>query len=116
MGAVIFNVILIIFSLFHILPAVQSPWAHKLKSLLCNTNRCPKVLDLITHHENAYQATLDFIEQPPKDIEIIQVYPEQVLASSLVGSSQESLNNDYDVGFKAGLNFLTRYENNYAPS
>ncbi|CCK74982.1 MAG: patatin family protein [Oleispira antarctica] len=96
--------------------AVQSPWAHKLKSLLCNTNRCPKVLDLITHHENAYQATLDFIEQPPKDIEIIQIYPEQVLASSLVGSSQESLNNDYDVGFKAGLNFLTRYENNYAPS
>ena len=96
--------------------AVQSPWAHKLKSLLCNTNRCPKVLDLITHHENAYQATLDFIEQPPKDIEIIQIYPEQVLASSLVGSSQESLNNDYDVGFKAGLNFLTRYENNYAHS
>lgn len=93
--------------------AVQSPWAHKLKSLLCNTNRCPKVLDLITHHENAYQATLDFIEQPPKDIEILQIYPEQVLASSLVGSSQESLNNDYDVGFKAGLNFLTRYENRY---
>jgi predicted patatin/cPLA2 family phospholipase len=93
--------------------AVQSPWAHKLKSLFCNANRCPKVLDLITHHENAYQATLNFIARPPKGIEIIQIFPEQLLASSLVGSSHESLNQDYDLGFKAGLNFLSRYENSY---
>ena len=94
--------------------AVQSPWAHKLKSLLCNANRCPKVLDLITHHENAYQATLHFIEKPPKDVEIVQIYPEKTLASRLVGSSDNSLNHDYDLGFQAGLVFLARYENNYA--
>jgi len=92
---------------------VQSPWAHKLKSMLCNANRCPKVLDLITHHENAYQKTLEFIEQPPKGIEIVQIYPEQALASSLVGSSDESLNNDYDLGIRAGLGFLKRYERSY---
>jgi predicted patatin/cPLA2 family phospholipase len=93
---------------------VQSPWAHKLKSMLCSANRCPKVLDLITHHENAYQATLNFIEQPPKDVEIVQIYPEQVLASGLVGSSDESLNNDYELGFKAGLGFLKNYQADYS--
>jgi predicted patatin/cPLA2 family phospholipase len=92
---------------------VQSPWAHKLKSLLCNANRCPKVLDLITHHENVYQATLNFIDKPPKDVEIVQIYPEQALASRLVGSSDDSLNNDYTLGFQAGLGFLARYKNNY---
>jgi predicted patatin/cPLA2 family phospholipase len=93
--------------------AVQSPWAHKLKSLLCNANRCPKVLDLITHHENAYQATLNFINQPPQGIEIVQIYPEQLLASSLVGSSHQSLDHDYDLGFKAGLSFLEKNESRY---
>jgi predicted patatin/cPLA2 family phospholipase len=92
---------------------VQSPWAHKLKALLCNANHCPKVLDLITHHENAYQATLDFIDKPPKNVEIVQIHPEQALASRLVGSSDDSLNNDYTLGFQAGLKFLTRYKNNY---
>lgn len=85
----------------------HSPWAHKLKSWICNDNRCPKVLDLITHHENAYQKSLNFIENPPKGIEVIQIYPEQPLASGVVGSSDDSLNEDYDLGIKAGLGFLS---------
>jgi|TARA_B110001454_G_scaffold74144_2_gene71727 predicted patatin/cPLA2 family phospholipase len=92
---------------------IQSPWAHKLKTLFCNTNRCPKVLDLITRHENAYQATLDFIERPPKGLEIIQVYPKQALASRLVGSDLTSLDDDYALGIQAGLDFLMQHETRY---
>lgn len=92
---------------------IQSPWAHKLKTMFCNANRCPKVLDLITHHENAYQATLDFIERPPSDVEIIQIYPEQPLESKLVGSNSGSLENDYTLGFQAGLGFLKHNESRY---
>ena len=92
---------------------VQSPWVHKLKSMFCNANRCPKVLDLITHHENAYQATIDFIEQPPSDLEIVQIYPEQPLESKLVGSNLDSLETDYELGFKAGLKFLKHNESRY---
>ncbi len=87
--------------------AGKSPWAHKLKSWLCSANRCPKVLDLITHHENTYQKTLKFIENPPTGVEIIQVFPQQPLASGLVGSSDYSLNDDYELGIKAGLDFLS---------
>ena len=92
---------------------VQSPWAHKLKSWICSSTRCPKVLDLITHHENAYQKTLSFMANPPKDIEIIQVYPEQPLASGLVGSSDDALNDDYQLGIKAGSMFLNQYSKKY---
>ncbi len=90
---------------------VQSPWAHKLKSWICSSNRCPKLLDLITHHENAYQKTLRFLAKPPKDIEIIQVYPEQPLASALVGSSDDALIDDYQLGIKVGSIFLKQCSN-----
>jgi predicted patatin/cPLA2 family phospholipase len=92
---------------------IQSPWVHKLKTMFCNANRCPKVLDLITHHENADQATLDFIARPPSDVEIVQIYPEQPLESKLVGSNSGSLENDYALGFQAGLEFLKHNESRY---
>jgi predicted patatin/cPLA2 family phospholipase len=91
----------------------QSPWAHKLKSWLCTDNRCPKVLDLITHHESAYKKTLRFIEQPPEGIEIIQIFPEQPLASGLVGSSDSALNDDYQLGVNAGLAFIKQHSAAY---
>ena len=84
----------------------HSPWAHKLKSWVCSANRCPKVLDLITHHENAYQKNLSFMENPPKGVEVIQIYPKQPLASGLVGSSDNALDDDYELGITAGLHFL----------
>lgn len=92
---------------------VQSPWVHKLKSMFCSANRCPKVLELITHHENAYEATLNFIKRPPSDVEIVQIFPEQPLESKLVGSKPDSLEHDYSLGFQAGLGFLQRHESGY---
>lgn len=92
---------------------VQSPWAHKLKSWLCTSNRCPKVLDLITHHENAYQKNLSFMAKPPPGLEVMQIFPDQPLASGLVGSSDSALNEDYQLGVKAGSLFLSQYENKF---
>ena len=67
------------------------------------------MIDLITHHEDAYQKTLNFIDNPPEDVEVIQVFPEKNLSSSLVGSSYESLNEDYTMGVNVGLAFLKQY-------
>lgn len=92
---------------------IQTPWAHKLKSVFCQTNRCPKALDLLTHHENAYQSTLDFIARPPKDVEIVQIFPKQALTSRLVGSSNQALATDYELGFQAGLSFLKNNETTF---
>ncbi len=88
--------------------AVKSPWAHKLKSWLCTNNRCPKALELLTHHENSYQRTIEFIANPPQGIDIIQIFPQQPLSSGLIGSRKESIHEDYRAGIKSGLEFLSK--------
>ncbi len=87
--------------------SVKSPWAHKLKSWVCNDDgRCPKVLDIITQHENAYDNALNFINAPPNDVNIIELSPPKPLLSKIMGSSEEALNVDYEMGFNVGLKFL----------
>lgn len=85
----------------------HSPWAHKLKSWVCSTHRCPKVLDIITGHETAYNEALDFIKTPPKDAVIIEIAPQDKLQSQLIGSSDEALAADYNMGYRLGKSFLT---------
>ena len=84
----------------------RSPWAHKLKSWVCSTQRCPKVLDIITGHENAYDEALDFIQAPPADAQIIEIAPQEKLHSQLIGSSEKALAADYQRGYEMGTAFL----------
>lgn len=86
--------------------SLVSPWAHKLKALFCSMHYCPKILDLITHHEDSYQRNLAFIQNPPADVEIQQLFPPQSLASSLVGSPRQALQQDYQQGLNSGRDFL----------
>ena len=88
---------------------VQSPWAHKLKSWVCSSQRCPKVLDIITGHENAYNKALDFIQSPPEDAQIIEIAPPKALASRILGSSDEALAADYNMGYEMGSQFLSSH-------
>ncbi|MDX2319343.1 MAG: patatin family protein [Moritella sp.] len=85
---------------------VRSPWAHKLKSWVCSSQRCPKVLDIITGHENSYNDAIDFIHTPPEDAHIIEIAPPQSLASRILGSSDEALTADYKMGYEMGTLFL----------
>ena len=84
----------------------HSSWAHKLKSWVCKTQTCPKVLDIITGHENAYKSALDFIGNPPKDVQIIEIAPPKKLASRVLGSRDEALKSDYQMGYEIGTRFL----------
>lgn len=86
---------------------VRSPWAHKLKSWVCSSQRCPKVLDIITGHENAYNEALDFIHTPPEDAQVIEIAPPQPLASRILGSDDAALTADYKMGYEMGLQFLS---------
>ncbi|TEW50222.1 patatin-like phospholipase family protein [Psychromonas algicola] len=85
---------------------IRSPWAHKLKSWVCPTKSCPKVLDIITGHENAYNEALNFMHKPPADVEIIEIAPPKKLASRLLGSTNQALDADYQMGFEIGTQFL----------
>ncbi|MCL6416647.1 patatin family protein [Aestuariirhabdus sp. Z084] len=85
---------------------VESPWAHKIKSWLCQGGRCPQIIDLITHHEERYARSLDFIHSPPADAEIIQIFPPSALRSNLVASSRQALQRDYEMGVDTGKTYL----------
>ncbi|MEG3767195.1 DUF6363 domain-containing protein, partial [Alteromonas sp. 14N.309.X.WAT.G.H12] len=84
----------------------QSPWLQKISAVMCSTGHCPKTIDYLLQHEQAYQKELAFIENPPEGVEIIQVFASEKLQSKLLGSSDEQLRNDYKLGRQAGQAFL----------
>jgi len=85
----------------------RSPWAHKLKSWVCTAQRCPKVLNIITVHENAYDEAVNFIQAPPADAQILEIAPPDKLESQLIGSSAAALAADYKMGYEMGAQFLS---------
>ncbi|GIU14726.1 patatin family protein [Shewanella sp. MBTL60-007] len=89
--------------------SANTPWVNRLKSWVCTSNQCPKALDFFIHHEYAYRDALRFIESPPDDLEIIQIFPEQNLKSKLIGSKKLALQSDYRLGKQAGAAFIEHY-------
>lgn len=86
----------------------QSAWVHKLKSWICVSGFCPKTIDYLVQHEQAYQDELAFIANPPEDVEIVQIFATENLQSKLLGSTDADLRHDYHVGLSAGKQFLTQ--------
>ncbi|GIU29555.1 patatin family protein [Shewanella schlegeliana] len=89
--------------------SANTPWVNRLKSWVCTSNQCPKALDFFIHHEYAYRDALRFIESPPDDLEIIQIFPEQNLKSKLIGSKKLALQSDYLQGKQAGVAFIKQH-------
>jgi predicted patatin/cPLA2 family phospholipase len=92
---------------------LHSAWAHKLKSWVCKTKTCPKMLDIITGHENAYNDAIQFIHTPPDDAQVIEIAPPKKLASRLLGSKDQALIEDYKMGYDMGLAFLASQSAQY---
>lgn len=86
----------------------QSAWVQKLRAFICVSGYCPKTIDYLMQHEQAYQEELEFIANPPDDVEIIQIFANEKLHSKLLGSSDNDLRYDHKLGLKAGLSFLTQ--------
>jgi predicted patatin/cPLA2 family phospholipase len=85
---------------------VQSAWVNKLRTFVCASGYCPKTIDYLLQHEQAYLDELKFIENPPEDVEIIQIFAESKLHSKLLGSTNSDLRNDYKLGIAAGNQYL----------
>lgn len=88
----------------------QSAWVHKLKSWICVSGYCPKTIDYLAQHEQAYQDELAFIANPPEDVEIIQIFANDILQSKLLGSTDAGLLHDYHTGLAAGKMFVQQQE------
>lgn len=84
----------------------ESAWVHKLKLWICASGYCPKTIDYLVQHEQAYQQELAFIDKPPEDLKIIQIFAKDNLQSKLLGSTDADLQHDYRAGIVAGNAFL----------
>ena len=84
----------------------QSTWILKLMSWLNESAYCPISIDYLNQYMAAYQQELNFIAKPPNDVEIIQIFAEDHLHSSLLKSTREDLQHDYNAGINAGTDFL----------
>lgn len=85
----------------------MTPWLHRLRSWLRSRKQCVKAVNYYVHHENVYRRSLRFIENPPEDVEIIQIFPKVNLASKLIGSSDLELEHDYLAGKDVGRQLLS---------
>jgi predicted patatin/cPLA2 family phospholipase len=84
----------------------QSAWVLKLKSWIYASEYCPKIVGYLVQHEHAYQQEINFIANPPEDVEIIQIFAKDNLQSKLLGSTNMDLQHDYRAGISAGNAFL----------
>lgn len=66
----------------------------------------PQVRDNFFKEHNNYSAAVDFLTKKNKNIEILQICPDNFLKSGVVGTSKEALTKDYHCGLEKGMDFL----------
>lgn len=86
---------------------IQSAWVNKLRTLVCTSGYCPKTIDYLLQHEQAYLDELNFMANPPDDVEVIQIFAGDKLHSKLLGSTNNDLRHDYKLGLAAGNSYLS---------
>ncbi len=75
------------------------------------TSKYPKLSQALLCHDKTYNASLDFINNPPSDCKIVQLCPPQKLRSKRDSKNIEILKADYQLGKKVAENYLNNLEN-----
>ena len=69
----------------------------------------PKVRGNFFKEDNRYNKAVDFLTAKHKNLEIMQICPDNFLKSSVVGTSVDDLTKDYHAGLEKGMDFLNNY-------
>ncbi|WP_105168372.1 patatin-like phospholipase family protein [Pseudoalteromonas sp. T1lg23B] len=89
------------------------PILDRLKPVISRLKQSKRMLDLYHYHQSRYSQALEFINNPPSDLEIIQIAPNGPLQSMVLGSSVAVLQHDYLLGLRQGKNFLRRWHGQF---
>ncbi|EPL9570561.1 patatin-like phospholipase family protein [Providencia rettgeri] len=71
-----------------------------------DNNGLQRMAAMLKVHLKSYRKTQEFIENPPKDVQVFEIYPPVPLKSSALGSKVSSLNEDYHTGRRCGRYFI----------
>ena len=75
------------------------------------SRKYPKLRKALLEHDKTYNRALDFINNPPKDCEIIQLCPPEKLKSKRDSKNIIILKEDYKLGKRVAEDYLDRLEN-----
>ena len=75
------------------------------------SRKYPKLRKALLEHDKTYNRALDFINNPPKDCEIIQLCPPEKLKSKRDSKNIVILKEDYKLGKRVAEDYLERLEN-----
>ena len=64
------------------------------------------LIKLLLEHEEKYRQTQAFLNNPPDDAIIYEIHPQKDLCSKLIGSTIDSLDLDYQLGYQSGRYFM----------
>nr|WP_318383094.1 patatin family protein [uncultured Enterobacter sp.] len=80
-------------------------WFKRMERWLGDSSLQP-LMNLVHHHETSYHAIQQFIEKPPGNLRIFEIYPPKLLQSMALGSRLPALRDDYKLGRLCGRYFL----------
>lgn len=80
-------------------------WMKRMEHLLSESS-LQQLVRIMQQHEQSYHRIQQFIEKPPGDLRVFEIYPPKPLASNALGSRVAALNQDYHLGRRCGRYFL----------
>jgi len=84
---------------------VQS-WPDYFGSIYFRNN--PELSECFSQNHQIYNNTMDFLSNPPEDVNIEQLWPEEGLKCSTYSYSVDGINSDYRYGLQIGLDFVRK--------
>lgn len=80
-------------------------WMKRMEHWLSESS-LQQLVRIMQQHEQSYHRIQQFIENPPGDLRIFEIFPPKPLASNALGSRVAALNRDYHLGRRCGRYFL----------
>ncbi len=80
-------------------------WMKRMEHWLTDSS-LQQMVRIMQQHEQSYHRIQQFIEKPPGDLRIFEIFPPKPLASHALGSRISALNLDYHLGRRCGRYFL----------
>ncbi|MEX0446313.1 patatin family protein [Xenorhabdus sp. SGI246] len=80
-------------------------WIKRIERWL-ESSSSQKMIQMLKLHAKSYYRTQQFIENPPDDVQVFEIYPPAPLAAMALGSRISALDKDYHLGRRCGRYFL----------
>ncbi len=82
----------------------QRSWREHMMSLLLRSQ--PAVAEKIFNQEDSYNMACQFIDNPPRGTEVIEIAPDKELVTPVLSRNRTTIKQDYRAGCEAGLKYL----------